>query len=204
MILVVATGNPGKLREYRVLLAGRGLELRAATDIAGAPSVEETAATYLENARLKAHALARQSGHAALADDSGLEVDALGGAPGVRSARFAADAGRGAAGDDAANLALLLERLRATPDAERTARFRCVIVVAYPDGRELVAEGTCAGTITRAPRGSAGFGYDPVFFYPPLARTFAELTPEEKDRISHRAAAAQALRLATSGVGPSA
>ena len=195
MILVVATANPGKLREYESLLDGLGLELRAAAALAGAPRVDETADTYLDNARAKAHALARYSGCAALGDDSGLEVDALGGAPGVRSARFAADAGRAAAGDDAANRALLLERLRDTPDPERGARFRCVIVVAHPDGRELVAEGTCAGVITRAPRGAGGFGYDPLFFYPPLSRTFAELTTAEKDRVSHRAAAVQSLRI---------
>src|SRR6185369_9663761 len=125
VILVVATANPGKLREYESLLDGLGLELRAAAALAGAPRVDETADTYLDNARAKAHALARYSGCAALGDDSGLEVDALGGAPGVRSARFAADAGRAAAGDDAANRALLLERLRDTPDPERGARFRC-------------------------------------------------------------------------------
>ena len=195
MILVVATGNAGKLREYRALLGDLDLELHSLADVAGAPAVAEHAATYLANARAKARALAAHCRLPALADDSGLEVDALAGAPGVHSARFAADAmHRSAPTDDRTNVAFLLGRLRGLADHRRTARFRCVIVVAHPDGRELVAEGTCEGAITDAPRGDGGFGYDPVFFYPPLARTFAELTPAEKDRISHRAQAVERLR----------
>ena len=194
MILVVATANPGKLREYRTLLDGLGVTLRSLAEVPQAPEVAEDGDTYVANARLKARALSAHTGLPALADDSGLEVDALGGAPGVRSARFAADHSPAArAGDDRANLALLIERLRGVPPARRTARFRCAIVVAYPDGRELVAEGTCEGVLAETPRGSGGFGYDPLFIYPPLARTFAELPPEEKDRISHRAAAVQQL-----------
>jgi XTP/dITP diphosphohydrolase len=184
VILVIATQNAGKLREYRALLDGLGLELRAAD----APQVEETAETYVGNARAKARAVAAHTGCPALADDSGLEVDALGGAPGVRSARFAARGG------DAANTALLLERLSATPPGGRTARFRCAIVVVRADGAELIADGVCEGRITEAPRGTGGFGYDPVFFYPPLGRTFAELSSEEKDAVSHRARAVAALR----------
>lgn len=191
MILVLASGNRGKLEEYRALLGGLPIALRPLAAIPGAPTVAEDAPTYLGNARAKAHALARHSGLAALADDSGLEVDALGGAPGVRSARFAADAGRGSG--DAANVALLLERLRDTPAARRTARFCCVVVVAFPDGGELVAEGSCVGTIPVAPRGGGGFGYDPVFYFPPRDRTFAELDPAEKNRVSHRAQAVAAL-----------
>lgn len=195
MILLIATHNAGKRREYRALLGDLDIELRSLADIVGAPMVDEVGDTYLANARAKAQALAAHTGVAALADDSGLEVDALDGAPGVRSARFAADAILGAVpGDDRANLALLLERLRRVPDERRSARFRCTIVVAHPDGRELVADGTCEGVIAAAPRGSAGFGYDPVFVYPPLGRTFAELTAAEKDRVSHRAKAVEQLR----------
>ena len=190
MILVAATGNAGKLSELRALLAGLDLDLRSLADLAGAPAVEESGDSFLSNARLKAHAIAAHAGLPALADDSGLEVDALGGAPGVRSARFARDAGAG----DAANVATLLARLRTVPPAQRAARFRCVVVVARPDGAELVADGACAGLIAAAPRGTAGFGYDPVFLYPPLGRTFAELARAEKDRVSHRAAAIAALR----------
>jgi len=195
VILVVATHNPGKLREYRALLGDLGLELRSLADVGGAPVVDEVADTYLGNARAKAHAIATHCAAPALADDSGLEVDALGGAPGVRSARFAADAmQRSEPSDDRTNVALLLARLRHVPDVQRTARFRCVIVVARPDGGELIAEGTCDGVIAHAPRGDGGFGYDPVFLFPPLGRTFAELAPDEKDRVSHRAAAVRTLR----------
>ncbi len=192
MILVAATSNAGKLRELRALLNGLDLDLRSLADFAGAPAVEESGDSFLANARLKAHAIAAHTELPALADDSGLEVDALGGAPGLRSARFASDAGAGVG--DAANVALLLARLRAVPQARRTARFRCAVVIARPDGAELVADGGCAGLIAASPRGSGGFGYDPVFLYPPLGRTFAELASAEKDRVSHRAAAIAALR----------
>lgn len=192
---MIATGNAAKLRELRTLLGDLDLELCSLLDVGNAPAVAEDGATYLANARAKAHALAAHCGVAALADDSGLEVDALGGAPGVRSARFAADAmHRREPTDDRTNTAFLLGRLRGLADGQRAARFRCVIVVARPDGRDHIAEGICEGVIALAPRGQAGFGYDPVFFYPPLARTFAELTAAEKDRISHRARAVERLR----------
>jgi XTP/dITP diphosphohydrolase len=190
--LVLATANAGKVRELRTLLADLDIPLRTLADFPGAPSVAETAPTYLGNARAKAHAVASFCGLPALADDSGLEVDALGGAPGVRSARFAADA-LGETGDRA-NTALLLRRLEGVADARRTARFRCVVVVARADGAELTADGLCEGRIARAPSGDAGFGYDPVFVYPPLGRTFAELTSDEKDRVSHRARAIAQLK----------
>jgi XTP/dITP diphosphohydrolase len=195
VILVVATNNAGKLREYRALLGDLDLELRALADIPGAPEVAEDGDTYLANARRKAHALAAHTQLPALGDDSGLEVDALGGGPGVRSARFAADAmGRPGPSDDRTNVALLLGRLRRTPDGHRSARFRCVIVVARPDGSELVADGTCDGFITHTARGHDGFGYDPVFLFPALERTFAEISAAEKDAVSHRAHAIAALR----------
>ncbi len=193
--LVIATTNPGKLREFRVLLAGLGVTLRSLADFPPAPAVDESAPTYLDNARAKAGAHAARTGLPVLADDSGLEVDALGGAPGVRSARFAAATGGARTdGTDRDNVALLLELMRDIPELRRTARFRCAIVVTRPDGRELIGDGTCEGMIAFAPRGRGGFGYDPVFLYPPRARTFAELSGEEKDRVSHRAAAVAALR----------
>lgn len=195
MILVIATTNRGKLREYRTLLDGLDIELRSLSDFAAPPQVAEDGDTYLVNARLKAHAVAAHCGLPSLADDSGLEVDALDGAPGIRSARFAADNSPAARpGDDRANLALLVERLQGVPAERRTARFRCAIVVAHPDGRELAVAGTCEGLLTEQPRGGGGFGYDPLFVYPPLGRTFAELPAEEKDRVSHRALAVRALR----------
>ena len=195
MILVIASANAGKLREYRALLGDLNLELRSLADVAGAPAVNEDGDTYLANARRKAHALAAHTQLPALGDDSGLEVDALGGGPGVRSARFAADAmGRSGPSDDHANVALLLGRMRKTPDGHRTARFRCAIVVARPDGGELLADGACAGCIAHAPRGNDGFGYDPIFLFPPLDRTFGEISAAEKDAVSHRAQAIEALR----------
>jgi XTP/dITP diphosphohydrolase len=147
-----------------------------------APEVVEGGDTYLSNARLKALTMARFTARSCLADDSGIEVDALDGAPGIYSARFA-----GPGSTDEANRALLLERMRDVPEPRRQARFRCVIVVASPDGRELVAEGTCEGFIAREAHGRGGFGYDPVFFYPPARCTTAELSEAEKNRISHRA-----------------
>lgn len=198
--LVIATRNAGKRREYAALLRGLDLCLRDLSEFPAAPDVAEDAPTYAENARAKALAAARCTGLPALGDDSGLEVDALDGAPGVRSARFAADwvaAGGGApAGEtaDARNLNLLLHRLRDVAASERGARFRCVIAVATADGRALVVEGTCAGHIARAPRGRNGFGYDPVFVLAGDRRTFAELSAAEKHAVSHRAAACAALR----------
>ncbi len=165
------------------------LTLQSLIDLPDAPSVAEDGTTYLANATAKAVAIAPWSGRSTLADDSGLEVDALGGAPGIHSARYA-----GAAQDNGANLAKLLQALAGVPEAQRTARFRCVLVVARPDGQTLVAEGSCEGRITDAPRGSGGFGYDPVFFYPPAWKTFAELPAAIKNQVSHRARACAQLR----------
>lgn len=186
--LLLATRNPGKVREFRQLLGGLSVALKDLRDFPEAPEVAEDGNTYLSNARLKARAMARFTGLPCLADDSGIEVDALGGAPGIHSARFA-----GPGSTDEANRALLLERLRDVPEPRRRARFRCVIVVAKQDGREIVAEGTCEGFVTREARGNGGFGYDPIFFYPPANRTAAQLSEAEKNRISHRANACAAL-----------
>ncbi len=178
--VVLASANPKKAAEIAEILGGRIDLVPRPTDV---PDVVEDADTFVGNARLKARALVAATGLAALADDSGLEVDALDGAPGVWSARYA-----GEGGDDGRNVAKLLGALAGSPDpARRTARFRAVVVLTWPDGRELVAEGVVEGTIAPAPRGRGGFGYDPVFV--PAegdGRTFAEMDAGEKHRISHR------------------
>jgi XTP/dITP diphosphohydrolase len=184
--LLLATRNPGKLAELRALLVGLPIEIAAATD---APEVAETGSTFAENARLKARAVAGWSGEWALADDSGLEVDALGGRPGVFSSRYA-----GPGATDAERNARLLADLAGVPDADRTARFRCVIALAAPDGRAWTCEGACEGRIAHAPRGAHGFGYDPVFLLPDRNLTMAELPPDGKARISHRGKALAAMR----------
>jgi XTP/dITP diphosphohydrolase len=150
--------------------------------------VEETGSTYLENALLKARAGAGALGEPALADDSGIEVDALGGRPGPRSARFA-----GEDATDQQNLDELIRALKGIPGSGRTARYRCLAVLAFPDGRELHAEGTCEGTLVGKPRGTQGFGYDPIFVPEGRGETMAQMTDEEKDRISHRGRALRAL-----------
>lgn len=184
--LVVATHNEGKLREFRALLADLGVELVPA---AGMPEVEESGASFAENAEFKARAAAAWSGEWAIADDSGLEVDALGGAPGVYSNRFA---GEGTTEEQ--RNARLLELLRDVPAARRTARYRAAVAVAAPDGRIWVTEGACEGLIVETARGANGFGYDPHFLVPEHGRTMAELDPAVKNRISHRARAVAAAR----------
>jgi XTP/dITP diphosphohydrolase len=179
--LLIATRNPGKLVELRSLLAGK-LPLEVLPLPEGAPEVEETGSTFVENARLKVQSLVAWSSEWALADDSGLEVDALGGAPGVCSSRYA-----GPGAQDADRIAKLLEALREVPPEQRTARFRCVTAVGAPDGRIWTADGTCEGVIATEPRGDHGFGYDPVFYLPLYHATMAELALEVKNRISHRA-----------------
>jgi len=186
--LVLATRNPGKVRELRRLLSDVPITMTDLREFPDAPEVVEDGDSYLANARLKALSIARFTGLPCLADDSGIEVEALEGAPGIHSARFA-----GPGSSDEANRTLLLERLHEVPDERRQARFRCVIVVAKPGGSVLVAEGICKGLITREPRGGGGFGYDPIFFYPPAGRTTAELSEPEKNQISHRAAACASL-----------
>lgn len=195
--VVVATRNPGKVRELAVLLAPLGLELVPLDAVApDAPEVLEDGETFEANAVKKARAAAAATGCPAIADDSGLEVEALGGAPGVRSARYAGADGDRARRDDANNRRLLLD-LAARRDAARGARFRCVLVhVGTPDAEPVVAEGACEGRIAEAPRGAGGFGYDPLFVPDGETRTMAELTADEKNARSHRAAAARALAAA--------
>lgn len=178
--------NPGKLRELRELLELPGLELESL--VPGTRSPEETGATLLENARIKARAAVELTGLPALADDTGLEVDALGGRPGVHAARFA-----GPGAGDAENRARLLEELADVPPARRGARFRTVCLVRWPDGREAVAEGVLEGRIAQQPRGEQGFGYDSVFELPE-GRTLAELPAADKNLDSHRARAVRNLR----------
>jgi XTP/dITP diphosphohydrolase len=187
--LILATLNPAKGRELLELLGDVPFDVKLLADLPGARLPDETGQTYAENALEKARAGARLTGALALGDDSGLEVDALGGAPGLYTARFG---GQGL--DDHGRWRLLLDKLRDVPPARRTARFRCVIALAGGGRAEAVVEGVAEGLIAEAPQGRGGFGYDPVFFYPPLDRTFAELSDAEKARVSHRGRALAAAR----------
>lgn len=187
--LLLATSNAGKVREYRVLLDGLGYGMVTLPEKGIGQSVAESGLTYEENARLKAVTNASLSRLITLADDSGLEVDALDGAPGVQSARFA-----GESATDAERVNLLLARLRGVPWARRTARFKCVIVIAGTGGYLATCHGQCEGLIALDARGEAGFGYDPVFYLPDLGKTMAELPPGVKNQISHRARACQEAR----------
>jgi len=182
--VVIATRNQGKIAEFRELLRGLDVNVLSLTDFPGLPEVAETGATFQENALLKARAAAGATGLVAMADDSGLEVDYLKGAPGIYSSRYA-----GSDHDDAASIRKLLAALEEVPANRRAARFRCVIAITTPDGGEYLSEGVCEGRITREPRGAGGFGYDPVFLVPSLDQTFAELGDLVKNRISHRAQA---------------
>jgi XTP/dITP diphosphohydrolase len=183
--LLFATRNPGKVRELQALASG--LEVVSLNDLPGNPDVQETEETLAANAKLKAVAAASASALWALADDSGLFVDALGGAPGVHSKRFAE-------GDDGARIAKLLRAMDRVPDGKRGAVFRCVLALSSPKGEVTLAEGECRGEVLRTARGSGGFGYDPVLLLPELGRTMAELTVEEKGRLSHRARAFERMR----------
>jgi XTP/dITP diphosphohydrolase len=187
--LLLATHNAGKVREFTRLLRGIAVVLRDLRSFTHVVLPPEDGDTYLDNARTKALAAARATSLPAMADDSGLEVDALDGAPGVLSARFA-----GVTASDADRVALLLQRLRDVPTERRTARFRCVLVVAHPDGRALCREGTCEGHLTTEPCGVSGFGYDPIFYYQPAGCTFAQMDPAAKNAVSHRAKAVENLR----------
>jgi XTP/dITP diphosphohydrolase len=188
--LLLATNNIGKVREYRSLLQGIPFEMVTPAEIGIDVMVEENGATFEENARLKACALAKESHLLTLADDSGLEVDALHGEPGLMSARYA---GEGAS--DAQRVDYLLAKLKKVSAEKRTARFRCVIAIAQPDGDVEFCSGECDGIITFEPRGEHGFGYDPIFYFPELRKTMAELPIDVKNGISHRGRAAQKARL---------
>ncbi|HYJ33288.1 MAG TPA: RdgB/HAM1 family non-canonical purine NTP pyrophosphatase [Candidatus Binatia bacterium] len=192
--VVLATRNAGKARELEELLSGIAGRLESLDAYPGVILPPEGHQSFAENARAKALAVSAALGAAAIGDDSGLEVDALGGEPGIRSARYAG----GGAGDEANN-ALLLERLAGIPPERRTARFRCVLALEVPGAPGALVEGVCEGAIAEAPRGSRGFGYDPLFVPSGETRTFAELSSKAKDAISHRARAAAALRQALAG-----
>ncbi len=179
MRFVLATHNPGKLREMGEILKDFGIEVVSPRDLGLTVDVEETGTTFAENAMLKAKAICKAAGLPAIADDSGLCVDALGGAPGVYSARYG---GEGL--DDKGRYMLLLSSLRGAPT--RAAHFACAVACAFPNGDTLTAEGRCDGSIAYAPLGEGGFGYDPVFLLPGTGKTFGQLTQEEKSAVSHR------------------
>ena len=187
--IVIATRNRHKFRELKALLALRGIRWHSLAECSFEPSVNETGRTFDANAIKKARAVARASGHLALADDSGLEVDALGGGPGIRSARFA-----GRHGDDQANNDALLRRLKGVPAAKRRARYRCSLALADPSGLIAITRGTWSGRIAERPAGRRGFGYDPVFLVPRLGKTVGQLPTSTKQRLSHRAMAARQMR----------
>ncbi|KUO63844.1 MAG: non-canonical purine NTP pyrophosphatase [Gracilibacter sp. BRH_c7a] len=184
MEILLATANKGKVIELEEMLTGMDIRVLSLSDFPGFPEIEETGATFAQNAFLKARKAAEITGLVSLADDSGLEVDALNGKPGVFSARYA-----GEPKSDERNIDKLLEQLNIVPELERSARFRCSLAVVAPDGQEFLAEGTVEGRILKSRKGSGGFGYDPVFFLPDMDKTMAELSLEEKNRISHRAIA---------------
>lgn len=189
MKLIVATKNKGKVSEIGKILEGLGVELLSLADFPDIVMPEETGATFEANALIKARAIASATGFPALADDSGLEVDALGGRPGIFSARYA-----GTDATDEENYIKLLGELEGVPDGKRTARFRCAVAFVASDGAIRVFHGTLEGQIAQRPSGNRGFGYDPVFYIPSEARTSAELSPEEKNRISHRAKALEGFK----------
>jgi len=195
--VVLASRNRGKLRELQALLAGSGLELSPLSDWPQVGELEEDGRTFLDNARSKARTTARLTGQSALADDSGLAVEALDGRPGVHSARYA-----GPGANDRDNWLKLLEEMKDVAPEARRAAFVCVLVLACPDGRELVAEGRLEGFIAREPAGEGGFGYDPVFYLPELKATVAQIGAETKNRLSHRARAAGRLRELLAAGGP--
>jgi XTP/dITP diphosphohydrolase len=184
--ILLATNNQGKLREYRRLLRGIPFEIVTPLDCGITAEIAETGATFEENAMQKATTMASLSNLLTMADDSGLEVEALGGAPGTLSHRFA-----GKNADDAKRVEFLLNKLKAAPDKNRNAQFRCVIAIAEPAGQVEICSGACQGIIIDKPRGANGFGYDPIFLIPELGKTMAELTLTQKNKISHRARAAE-------------
>ena len=185
MKVILASKNPHKLTELSVILSRHGFEIALESEYGLDIDVDETGTTFEENSLLKAEAVMKASGLPVLADDSGLMVDALDGAPGVYSARY------GHKSSDGERTEFLLENMKDVPDGKRTAKFVCVITCLWPDGRKIVARGECPGVITHEVHGENGFGYDPVFYLPELGMTYAELPSEQKNAISHRARALQ-------------
>ena len=185
MKVILASKNPHKLTELSAILSQHGFEIALESEYGLDIDVDETGTTFEENSLLKAEAVMKASGLPVLADDSGLMMDALDGAPGVYSARY------GHKSSDGERTAFLLENMKDVPDDKRTAKFVCVITCLWPDGRKIVARGECPGVITREVHGENGFGYDPVFYLPELGMTYAELPSEQKNAISHRARALQ-------------
>lgn len=187
-LIIIATKNKGKVKEFQALLEPRGVKVTSLLDYEPIPDVEETGATFAENAELKALAMAKYFQKPVIADDSGLIVDALNGAPGIYSARYA-----GEEKNDAKNNEKLLREMKDVEDDKRTARFHCAICVAFPNGKSYLFEGSCEGMIAKEPKGENGFGYDPLFYIPHLKKTMAQLTEREKNQISHRAKAIEKL-----------
>lgn len=185
--ILIATKNEGKLKEFKQIFTAKGIEVLSLKDVDEDVDVQENGLTFEENARLKADSYAKTIGIPVLADDSGLEIDALNGRPGIFSARYAGDH------NDAANNAKVLTELGGVPDEKRTATFHTTVVVRKPDGTELVANGNLRGRILNVPRGDNGFGYDPLFYVEEKQKTLAQMTREEKNQISHRALAIQDL-----------
>lgn len=188
MKVVLASKNPHKLVEIRKITEKFGMELVLESELGVDIEVEETGTTFEENSLLKAEAVMKATGLPALADDSGICVDALGGEPGIYSARYGFDPTL----DDFGRLRLLLKNTEAVPDGKRQAQFVCVISFVTPEGKVIQARGEVHGELLRAPAGAGGFGYDPIFYYPPFGKTLAEVTPEEKNQVSHRAVALRA------------
>jgi XTP/dITP diphosphohydrolase len=187
--IVLASRNKKKIAELKTLLADLPVHVLSLEDFPEIPEIKESGVTFAENAEIKAKTVAQATGLIAVADDSGLEVDALGGQPGVYSNRFV-----GPNATDRDKYMRILELLKDVPDEKRTARFRAAVAVATPEGEVVVVEEACEGRIAREPRGEGGFGYDPIFFIPELGRTMAELSPEEKNQISHRGKAMKAAK----------
>ena len=187
--IIIATKNKGKARDFIAMFAPLGFEVKTLHDYEEVGEVEETGATFEENAILKAETVAKRLGKIVIADDSGLIVDALGGAPGIYSARYA-----GTDKDDEANIDKVLYELEHVPEHERTARYYCALALAFPEGHTHVVDGACEGMILRERRGTNGFGYDPIFYIKELDKTMAEISIEEKNQISHRAIAMRKLQ----------
>ena len=187
--VVIATRNPGKFREIKEILGPLGLEVLSLRDFPEIPEILEDGQTFEENAVKKAAAISQQTGRVAIADDSGLAVDALQGRPGVFSSRYA-----GENASDADRYRKLLKEMGGVPEGQRGAAFMCSVAIASPNGKIEVVKGECRGKIALAPKGNHGFGYDPVFYFPELGKTMAELEPEVKNRISHRARALEKLK----------